>query len=73
MTTGDTIGGATEIVSGLEEGEKVIVQVPSFAGGQSGGDRSGESPTGGQFPVGGQLPSGGQLPVGGQAPTGGGS
>lgn len=58
VTTGETIDGRTEIVSGLSAGDKVIVQVPSFAaGGQSG--QSGQMPGGVEMPSGGQFPGGG--------------
>jgi multidrug efflux pump subunit AcrA (membrane-fusion protein) len=62
VRTGITANGNTEIVAGLEEGEKVIVQVPSFGGGN------------GQLPAGGGTggPGGFQLPEGFQPPTGAG-
>jgi multidrug efflux pump subunit AcrA (membrane-fusion protein) len=61
VETGDTFGMTTEILSGLEEGDTVVV--PGFqrmTGG--GGDEGGEQ----GFPGGGQMPDFSQMPGGGQ-------
>ncbi len=72
VTTGETIGGVTEIVSGLEEGEKVLVQVPSFGGSGPPGGQMPSGSFGGSGPPGGQMPGGGgQVPAGVPMPGGG--
>jgi macrolide-specific efflux system membrane fusion protein len=50
---GETSGDMVEVVSGLEPGEFVIVELPSFGGG-----------AGARMPGGGELPDGMQLPSG---------
>jgi hypothetical protein len=37
VTTGITAGGATEITSGLKPGEQVVITLPTFFGGGTGG------------------------------------
>lgn len=69
VETGETSGMTTEILSGLEEGDTVVV--PGFSRLPGGGDDDSE---GGQqgFPGGGQMPDFSQLPGGGQGgPMGG--
>ncbi len=48
MTLGITDGTSTEVVSGLQEGERVVVGQAGAAGGQNGG-RPGGGPGGGIF------------------------
>lgn len=64
VETGESSGDMVEIVSGLEPGEFVIVQTPSFGGGAGG------MPGGRELPEGFDPPDGMQAPTGGQAPTG---
>lgn len=64
VETGESSGDMVEIVSGLEPGEFVIVQTPSFGGGAGG------MPGGRELPEGFEPPDGMQGPTGGQAPTG---
>lgn len=57
VTTGETSGNQIEIVEGLEPGDQVIAEMPSFGGGGGGG-----------FPGGGELPEGFEPPTGGGFP-----
>lgn len=63
VTTGQTYGMSTEITSGLEEGDEVVVQgfTPPSGSGGDGGE--------GQLPGGGELPDFSQM-GGGQPPAG---
>ena len=54
VTTGLTSGGMTEITSGLQAGEQVVISFPTFGGGNRTGN--GEFPTGG---FGGRTRTGG--------------
>jgi macrolide-specific efflux system membrane fusion protein len=56
VQTGQSSAGQTEIASGLQEGDQVIITttIPTFNGG-----------TGRQLPGGGGFPGGGQFPGGG--------
>jgi len=79
VVTGSTVGNETEITSGLQAGEQVLIEVTVPAGrtGNGEGGRTGEGgfpggggQGGGQFPGGGegrQFPRGGQGD--GQAPV----
>ncbi|WP_197682430.1 efflux RND transporter periplasmic adaptor subunit [Jiangella sp. DSM 45060] len=64
---GAAFGVQTEIVSGIEAGDEVVVPLPAGRGG-GGGDDEGEPP-GGRFP-GGEIP-GGEFPGGGGFSGGG--
>lgn len=67
VKTGETYGMTTEVVSGLAEGDSVVV--PGFqrpTGSGSGGNGGGE----GGFPGGGQMPDFSQMGGGGQPPMG---
>ncbi len=55
VTTGETSGNQIEIVEGLEPGDQVIAEMPSFGGG-------------GGFPGGVELPEGFEPPTGGGFP-----
>jgi multidrug efflux pump subunit AcrA (membrane-fusion protein) len=55
VTTGATAGGMVEITSGLQAGEQVVVEVPSFAGGRG----TGAGGTGNGFGTGGRFGEGG--------------
>ncbi len=69
---GETDATVTEILSGVVEGDSVLVATftPGEGNsGQTGGDFGGTLPDGGSFPGGGEMPSGGQ---GGQGGFGGG-
>jgi macrolide-specific efflux system membrane fusion protein len=46
VTTGLTAGGMTEITSGLQAGEQVVITFPSFGGNRT-ANGNGEFPTGG--------------------------
>ena len=61
IETGEASAQMTEVVSGLEPGEFVIVEVPSF-GAREGIPGGGEPPGGVQPPDGVQVPDGVQLP-----------
>ena len=63
VQVGETVGRSVEIVSGLEPGEQVIVELPSFAGPGS------DVASGGGMP-GGFAGGGGGMPTAGGAPTG---
>jgi len=67
VETGETDGTNTEITSGLNEGDDVLVTVTIGGGGTGTQNRSGSQgfPTGEGFPGAGELPGGGQLPAGG--------
>lgn len=57
VTTGATSGATIEIVEGIETGEQVVIEVPSFAadradgGDDEGDDGGGEAPTGGPMVI----------------------
>ena len=61
VKVGETTGALTEITSGIEEGDSVLVA--TFTPGQGNSTRTGQNQ--GQFPGGGQLPDGFQPPSGG--------
>lgn len=67
VETGQTYGMTTEVTSGLEEGDEVVVEGFTIPGGGGGDRQEGGFPGGGELPDISQLPSGGQL----QAPGGG--
>ncbi|SEF17267.1 Biotin-lipoyl like [Jiangella alba] len=64
---GTAFGAQTEIVSGIEAGDEVVVPLPAGRGGDGEGDIG--EPPGGRFP-GGEFP-GGEFPGGGGFPGGG--
>ncbi|HJQ42385.1 MAG TPA: biotin/lipoyl-binding protein [Jatrophihabitantaceae bacterium] len=76
VTTGLSSGGQTQIVSGLKEGDQVVVDIPqltnrsgSTRGGNGGKGGFGELPGGGV--VNGNFPGGAVIDKGGAAPQGG--
>jgi hypothetical protein len=69
ITTGASSGGQTQVLSGLTEGQQVLVAVPTGTGGAGTGGANGR--TGRQFGGGGQFPGGG-FGGGGTFPRGGG-
>ena len=74
IETGGTTGMQVEVVSGLEPGEQVVVEVPSFAARAGGGGASIELPEGftpGDLPAGG--PGGGPMVMNGSGPGASGS
>ncbi|TCJ35072.1 efflux RND transporter periplasmic adaptor subunit [Parafrankia sp. BMG5.11] len=72
VTTGVSGGGSTEIVSGLSEGDQVLVEVAGGAAGPGGSGGGTGSRTGGQGYGGGGFPAGG-FPSGGGFPGSGGN
>ncbi|MFT4285384.1 MAG: HlyD family efflux transporter periplasmic adaptor subunit [Protaetiibacter sp.] len=57
VQVGETVGQLTEIVSGLKEGDSVLVT--SFTPGEGNSGQMGQFPADGEFPGGGQFPGGG--------------
>ncbi|WP_041255127.1 biotin/lipoyl-binding protein [Frankia sp. EAN1pec] len=72
VTTGVSGGGSTEIVSGLSEGDQVLVEMAGGAAGPGGSGGGTGSRTGGQGYGGGGFPAGG-FPSGGGFPGSGGN
>lgn len=75
VETGETSGDVIEILSGIVEGDEVVLTVFQSGGGNS-SDSSGRTqdqqlPDGFQPPDGFQMPEGGQMPGGGQMGGGG--
>jgi hypothetical protein len=88
VTTGGRSGAMIEITSGLQAGDKVVVELPAgfanrtggegggfggFGGGEGGGTRTGEGGTGGGFGGGSRNGAGGGAPSGGTGTPAGGS
>jgi len=66
VTTGITAGGQTQILSGLSEGDRVQITIPTAARTGGSGNAGGSGlPGGGGFPSGGMPPAGGGFPGGG--------
>jgi hypothetical protein len=59
VTTGETLGGMTEITSGLRAGDQVVISLPAFAA------RLGANRTGGSGPAGGGGFTGARRTAGG--------
>ncbi|HVT65699.1 MAG TPA: HlyD family efflux transporter periplasmic adaptor subunit [Mycobacteriales bacterium] len=73
ITVGQTYGLQTEVKSGLQPGDQVVVRIPTFAriGTTSNGNGGGFGREGG-FPTGGGFPGGGSFTGGPQSFSGGG-
>lgn len=65
VETGETYGMATEVTSGIEEGDEIVVRGFRAPSGGSGEQRQGGFPGGGEMPGFSQLDGGGGMPMGG--------
>ena len=67
VETGETYGMATEVTSGIEEGDEIVVQGFRAPSGGSGEQQQGGFPGGGEMPDFSQMGGGGGMPMGGPA------
>jgi macrolide-specific efflux system membrane fusion protein len=65
VETGETYGMATEVTSGIEEGDEIVVQGFRARSGGSGEQQQGGFPGGGEMPDFSQMGGGGGMPAGG--------
>lgn len=67
VATGETYGMATEVTSGIEEGDEIVVRGFRAPSGGSGEQQQGGFPGGGEMPDFSQMGGGGGMPMGGPA------
>ena len=67
VETGETYGMATEVTSGIEEGDEIVVRGFRAPSGGSGEQQQGGFPGGGEMPDFSQMGGGGGMPMGGPA------